>query len=77
MIILMVSMWDVGAMSVNALQSIWNAWNASTPDPEVNLAGWASNGLDPCSSESWQGLLCWYQQYHNSSNYWNVYFIGL
>ena len=63
MIILMVSMWDVGAMTVNALQSIWKAWNESTPDLEINLAGWKS-GSDafPCFSDSWQGVLCWDQQ---------------
>ena len=76
MIILMVSMWDVGAMPVDALESIWNAWNTSTPDPQVNLAGWESDGLFPCYNESWQGLLCWYQQ-NSTSGYWNVYFIGL
>lgn len=75
MIILMVSMWDVGAMTVNALQSIWNEWNTSTP--HSNLEGWESNGKVPCYTETWQGLQCQEQRQSKSSNDWNVYIIGL
>ena len=77
MVILMVSMWDVGAMTVNALHSIWNAWKTGTPDPEINLAGWESKGHFPCYTESWRGLLCWDQQRSGSSPDLNVYIIGL
>ena len=78
MIILMVSMWDVGAMTVIALQSIWKAWNGSTPDPEINLAGWESGSdATPCFYDSWQGVLCWDQLHSNSTTVWNVYIIGL
>jgi hypothetical protein len=76
MIILMVSMWDVGARTVDALQSIYNAWN-DTPDPEINLAGWESGGGVPCYNESWRGLLCWDQQRSNSITDLDVYIIGL
>lgn len=77
MIILMVSMWDVGAMTVDALQSIYNAWKNDTPDPEINLAGWESGGQFPCYNESWRGLLCWDQQRSNSITDLDVYIIGL
>ena len=82
MIILMVSMWDVGAMTVNALQSIYNAWKNDTPDPEINLAGWVSeievSSMNyPCYTESWRGLLCWDQQKFNSNTDLDVYIIGL
>jgi hypothetical protein len=76
MIILMVSMWDVGAMTVDALQSIYYAWN-DTPDPEINLAGWESMGHFPCYTESWRGLICWDQQQFNSNIDLDVYIIGL
>jgi len=81
----MVSMWDAGAMTVDALQSIYNAWKNDTPDPEINLAGWESKVAGwvykknfPCYTESWRGLLCWDQQkFFNSNTDLDVYIIGL
>ena len=56
---------------MSALQSLWDAWNTSTPDPESNLAGWRTfevngsvtyqgfpNGDDPCYGRPWLGLVC-------------------
>lgn len=84
MIILMVSMWDVGAMTVDALQSIWNAWKNDTPDLKINLAGWKSKVADedplvqaPCYIQSWRGVVCWDQQKFNSNSDLYVYIIGL
>ncbi|KAG0557516.1 hypothetical protein KC19_11G136800 [Ceratodon purpureus] len=54
--------WDKGQL--DALQSLWAAWNQSTPNPASNLAGWNSSQRLPCSQEydnftpNWRGVQC-------------------
>jgi hypothetical protein len=45
--------------AVKALQDIFGAWNMSTPDINVNLAGWSSSQPYPCYiGQFWKGVLC-------------------
>jgi len=44
---------------LKALQDIFGAWNTSTPDIKVNLAGWSSSQRYPCRiGQFWKGVLC-------------------
>ncbi|KAG0557513.1 hypothetical protein KC19_11G136600 [Ceratodon purpureus] len=49
---------------LDALQSLWAAWNRSTPNPGSNLAGWNSSQTLPCWQEydqfapNWRGVQC-------------------
>jgi hypothetical protein len=54
----------VNGLAVDALQALLGAWNASTPEPESNLAGWSSSQIYPCSQDfnftapNWRGVQC-------------------
>ncbi|CAM6078987.1 unnamed protein product [Sphagnum tenellum] len=44
---------------LKALQDVFGAWNTSTPDINVNLAGWSSSQPYPCFvGQFWKGVLC-------------------
>ncbi|KAH8938138.1 hypothetical protein BDL97_16G066700 [Sphagnum fallax] len=44
---------------LEALQTIFGAWNESTPDRTTNLAGWSSSQQYPCyNDQSWRGVIC-------------------
>lgn len=73
-------MWDVGAVAVTALQTLWLQWSQSTPDLAINLAGWKDNPYDlycPCHTESWGGVLCIEVPKTSPKDTYNVLVIGL
>ncbi|KAG0605521.1 hypothetical protein M758_9G065600 [Ceratodon purpureus] len=49
---------------LDAMQAIWGEWNASTPRPQDNLAGWNSTQQKPCNLAladnkiNWRGVQC-------------------
>ncbi|KAG0624024.1 hypothetical protein M758_3G218400 [Ceratodon purpureus] len=76
--------------SLDALQAMWGAWNASTPDLSSNLAGWSSDetnftSIYPCQSlnsadatiPNWRGVFCLKTNCNSTSGDCNVEIIGL
>ncbi|KAG0584545.1 hypothetical protein KC19_3G217100 [Ceratodon purpureus] len=73
-----------------ALQTIWGAWNTSTPDLASNLAGWSSNetnftSIYPCQSLSnpdatipnWRGIFCLKTNYNSTTDDGTIEIVGL
>ncbi|KAG0615338.1 hypothetical protein M758_5G033200 [Ceratodon purpureus] len=55
--------YEIGQLE--AMQAIWAAWNKSTPNLHINLAGWNSTQRIPC----WQNNL-WFGWYNRSEPNW-------
>ncbi|KAG0605849.1 hypothetical protein M758_9G092900 [Ceratodon purpureus] len=64
---------DFSLNELDALQSLWGAWNESTSNTNLNLAGWSSSGgkiFYPCNNNierKWRGVSCLEHQVNESS----------